>query len=167
MKKNRNWIKEYIPYVIIIIMIIVVRLFIVTPVRVSGNSMIPTLSNGEIMLLNKLSDINRYDIVVISKDVAGEEIIKRIIGMPGDSIEYKNNELYINDEVVKDIYGFGATEDFNKVFLGSDEYWVMGDNRDVSLDSRVFGKIKEDYIKGVTSFILYPFNKFGKIDYQE
>jgi signal peptidase I len=115
------------------------------------------------MILNKLASIDRYDIVVVSKRVAGEEIIKRVIGMPGDSIEIKEGSLFINDEEVIDIYGEGDTEDLKKVFLGPDEYWVMGDNRTVSLDSRFFGKIKKKDIKGETQFIIYPFNRFGKI----
>ena len=159
--KTKSWIKEYGPYIAIIIIIILVRTFIVTPVRVSGNSMTPTLNDGEILVLNKLSGINRYDIVVVSKSVANEEIIKRVIGLPGDSIEVNNGILYINDEEVEDIYGSGETNDFKKVFLGKDEYWVMGDNRTVSFDSRSFGKISKKDIKGVTAFVLFPFNKFG------
>lgn len=162
--KLKYLIKEYGIYVLIIIVIILVRTFIVTPVRVSGNSMNPTLNDGEIMILNKLANIERYDIVVVSKSVAGEEIIKRVIGMPGDSIEYVDGTLYINDEAVLDTYGSGNTGDFYKVFLGPDEYWIMGDNRSVSKDSRVFGKVNKKDIEGVVNFILYPFNKFGVVE---
>ena len=163
-RRIRKIIKEYVPYIIIILTIILVRIFIVTPVRVSGDSMVPTLNNGEIMLLYKLSDINRYDIVVVSASVEGDEIIKRVIGMPGDSVEVVGGRLYINDEEVVDTYGSGTTGDFYKVFLARDEYWVMGDNREISKDSRVFGKIKRKDIKGVANFVLYPFSKFGFVN---
>ncbi len=161
--KTKSWAKEYLPYIVIIIIIILVRTFIATPVRVSGNSMTPTLENGEIMILNKVTGINRYDIVVVSNSVMGEEIIKRVIGMPNDTVEMKDGVLYINDEEVEDKYAHGITDDFKKVYLGSDEYWVMGDNRSVSMDSRVIGKIKRKDIKGVTRLVLFPFNKIGNI----
>lgn len=163
-KKKKSVILEYLPYIIIIIAIILVRKFIVTPVRVSGNSMYPTLTDGQIMILNKVSQINRYDIVVVNKTVAGEEIIKRVIGIPGDSVEVVGGKLFINDEEIIDKYGNGETGDFYKTYLASDEYYVMGDNRSISLDSRVFGKIKKDDIEGVTNFILFPFNQFGVVE---
>ena len=68
-KDKKNLLREYLPYIIIILVIILIRTFIITPVRVSGDSMYPTLTNGEIMILDKLSSINRYDIVVIDKIV--------------------------------------------------------------------------------------------------
>ena len=125
--------------------------------------MYPNLTNGEIMILNKLVGINRYDIVVVADNVASEEIIKRVIGIPGDSVEVIGGKLYINDQEISDIYGNGVTGDFNKVFLGEDEYWLMGDNRSISMDSRVFGKVQRKDIKGVTNFVIYPFKKFGTI----
>lgn len=163
-KDKKNLLREYLPYIIIILVIILIRTFIITPVRVSGDSMYPTLTNGEIMILDKLSSINRYDIVVIDKSIAGDEIIKRVIGLPGDSIEVVGGKLFINDEEINDKYGSGTTGDFNKTYLKNDEYFVMGDNRSVSLDSRVFGKIKKDKIKGVTNFILFPINRFGVVE---
>lgn len=163
-KEKKSAFLEYLPYIIIIIVILLVRKFIITPVKVSGNSMSPTLNDGQIMILNKVSQINRYDIVVIKKSVAGEEIIKRVIGMPGDSIEVVGGKLLINDEEVKDKFGNGETGDFYKTYLASDEYYVMGDNRSVSLDSRVFGKIKKDDIEGVANFVIFPFNHFGVVE---
>lgn len=156
--------KEILPYLIIIAIVIIIRTFIVTPVRVTGTSMNPTLEEGEIMFLNKTCSINRWNIVVVDSSVEGDNIIKRVVGMPGDSIEVVDGKLYINDTETADVYGSGKTTDFNKVYLGNDEYYVLGDNRMVSLDSRVFGKIKRKNIKGVADFIIYPFNKFGKVN---
>ena len=156
--------KEILPYLIIIAIVIIIRTFIVTPVRVTGTSMNPTLEEGEIMFLNKTCSINRWNIVVVDSSVEGDNIIKRVVGMPGDSIEVVDGKLYINDTETADVYGSGKTTDFNKVYLGNDEYYVLGDNRMVSLESRVFGKIKRKNIKGVADFIIYPFNKFGKVN---
>ena len=89
--------KEILPYLIIIAIVIIIRTFIVTPVRVTGTSMNPTLEEGEIMFLNKTCSINRWNIVVVDSSVEGDNIIKRVVGMPGDSIEVVDGKLYIND----------------------------------------------------------------------
>ncbi|MFV0249915.1 MAG: signal peptidase I [Bacilli bacterium] len=163
-------IKEYLPYVVIIIIIVLIRQFIVTPVRVDGESMDPTLSNGEILILNKLDNsFELFDIVVIKYGT--EKIIKRIIGLPGDYIEYKNNILYINNEIVEENFleNDTKTSDFKLSDLGykviSDGfYFVVGDNRDNSLDSRIIGLVKKSDIIGTTKLALFPFDKFGILE---
>lgn len=156
-------LKSLLPYVIILVTVILVRSFIVTPVRVSGTSMFPTLKGGEIMLLNKLGKLDRYDIVVLELDDK-DNLIKRIIGLPGETIEIKDNSIYINDQVIMDDYGYGNTYSIDKITLGEDEYYVLGDNRQISMDSRVIGPINKKDIKGTTNFILYPFGDFGKVE---
>ena len=90
-------IKDIIPYVIIVLVVGLIRTFLVTPVIVSGDSMVPTLKNRELLLLNKinyqLNDIKRFDIVVIRLE--DKEIIKRVVGLPGEEIMYRNNTLYV------------------------------------------------------------------------
>ena len=157
-------IKEILSYVIIIVVVILIRTFIGTPVRVNGTSMVPTLKEGEVLYLNKLDkSFDQEDIVVIDKKVEGSAIIKRIIGMPNDEIKCINGVIFINDEKYEDNFGSGETSDFDEITLKSDEYFVMGDNRIVSKDSRMIGPIKENFIEGTTSIVLYPFNKIGKI----
>lgn len=156
-------IKSLMPYIIIIIVVILVRTFIATPVRVNGSSMYPTLKGNEIMLLNKLGHINRFDIVVLKIDGREDNLIKRIIGLPGETVEIKDNDIYINDKKIDDKYGYGVTYNIDKVTLKKDEYFILGDNRKISLDSRVFGTIHKDEIKGTTNFIMYPFKSFGKV----
>ena len=158
--KEKN--KELVPYVVIVIVVVLIRTFIVTPVKVNGSSMYDTLKGNEICILYKLGKIKRFDIIVAEYD--NEKLIKRVIGMPGETIEVENGFIYINDKRIKDEYGYGETDDFTKVTLEEDEYFVMGDNRKISKDSRLIGPIKEKNISGTTNLILYPFNKIGKID---
>ena len=163
---NKENKKEAVTYLLIILFIILVRTYVVTPVRVSGSSMANTLKNGEILLLNKFeyrfSDIKRFDIVVVKAH--GERIIKRVIGLPGETLKYENGILYINDKMIEENYLDEVTKDFTYEGKIPDEYYfVMGDNRDDSLDSRYFGCFPKKDILGHASFVLFPFAKFGKL----
>ncbi|MBQ6495521.1 MAG: signal peptidase I [Bacilli bacterium] len=170
----KNFIKESMPYVIIVILVIIIRSFIITPVVVRGESMDNTLVDGEVLFLSKISyhihDIKRFDVVVI-RDKDNDLIIKRIIGLPGDNVKYKDNQLYINNEIVSDNYSNGETENFDLqtiCMINNDEcvskipedmYLVLGDNREVSADSRVKGLFKRDVILGKAVFRIWPFNR--------
>ena len=167
MKKIWKFIKEkeILSYIIIILVVVLIRSFIITPIKVNGTSMDPNLSDGEIMLLKKYdTNYERFDIVVVNKSVEGNTLIKRIIGLPGESIECVNGKIYINGKKIDDPFAYGKTEDFKKVTLKYNEYFVMGDNREVSKDSRVLGAIFESELEGITDLIIYPFNKAGKVD---
>ena len=157
-------LRSLIPYIIIIVVVVFIRTFIVTPVKVDGTSMYPTLDGDEIMLLNKLGHIDRFDIVVIHLNDEEGNLIKRVIGLPGETVEIRDNKIYVNDELLEDSYGYGTTYNIDPVTLSEDEYFVLGDNRIISLDSRVFGKINRSEIKGTTNFIMYPFSKIGKVE---
>lgn len=158
-------IKELIPYLIIILVVITIRTFIVTPIIVQGESMSPTLDGGEVMLLKKYdTSYERFDIVVVNKSVEGDNLIKRVIGLPGETIRYKNNKLYINGKIIEDGYASGDTGNFQEITLGEDEYFLMGDNREVSLDSRRLGIIKKSEIEGTVGIVIFPFNKLGTIE---
>lgn len=164
-KGNRliNFIKELVPYVIILLAVIIIRTYFFTPIMVSGPSMQPTLDGGELMILSKNdSDIKRFDIVVV--DIDTEDIIKRVVAMPGETISCENGIVYVNGKKQEEEYSKGITADFPKVTLDYDEYFVMGDNRENSLDSRKLGPIKNKKIKGVTSLVLFPFNKIGNVE---
>lgn len=156
-------IKELIPYVVIVVAVILIRTFIITPVRVDGTSMNKTLENNDLLLLYRLAKIDRYDIVVLDEELDNEVIIKRVIGLPGETVEIKNDKIYINDEEIEDNNSYGPTSDYEKITLKDDEYFLLGDNRLISKDSRYFGAIKKDSIKGVTIFRFFPFTKIGSI----
>lgn len=156
-------IKEIIPYIVIVLVVVLIRTFIITPVRVDGDSMKNTLKNGDILLLYKLGSINRLDIIVLDEEKDNEKIIKRVIGLPGETVAIKKGKIYINDKVIDDEYAYGETSDFDKVTLEDDEYFILGDNRLISKDSRYFGPIKESEIKGKIVFRLFPFTKIGTV----
>lgn len=112
---------------------------------VNGESMYPTLHDKQfgIALRTTVTDINRYDIVVIKQ--TDKYLIKRVIGLPGEKVEYKNNKLYINGELTEDQFDY-LTEDYS-VQVGNDEYFCLGDNRQNSADSRLFGCFNKKFIK--------------------
>lgn len=160
MEKLKKIIKENYSYILIIVVILLIRTYIVTPIRVNGTSMYPTLKQNEIMILNKIglkSGIDRFDIVVVKTD--NNRIIKRVIGLPGESVMYEDGKLYINGKYVEDSYSLSETKDFDNIFLKEDEYFVLGDNREVSKDSRMIGPVKKEQILGKTRLVIFPFTK--------
>lgn len=182
-KASKDLFLEYMPYLIIIFFVVIIRLFVATPVNVKGSSMSPTLQNGDTMILYKLTKnirgIKRFDIVVIKTDSG--DLIKRVIGLPGDKIKYevkyvneeKTGVLMINGEVVEEKFlttskKIGTCETnwticSEEITVPKGEYFVMGDNRDDSKDSRMIGTIPFKDVKGTTELILFPFNRFGKV----
>ncbi|MDD2181453.1 MAG: signal peptidase I [Bacilli bacterium] len=160
-------LKEISTYVIVVLIVILIRTFIITPVRVNGNSMKPTLNNNEILLLTKIkNNIKRFDIIVI--EVEGERLVKRVIGLPGEHIKYVNNQLYVNDNLTNELFLETDTTSFDiksmeYEIIPDNTYFVMGDNRGYSKDSRSFGPVNIDNIVGKTTFRLYPLTKIGKV----
>lgn len=174
---QENWI---LPLIIMAILIILLRYFIFTPVVVEGNSMLSTLQDGDRMVVNKigykLNGLERFDILVF-KDKDGMNYIKRIIGLPGDYVEYKNDQLYINGKKYSEAYldnqkkelarGELLTDDFNIKTLSSTlskvvpegHYFVLGDNRGGSKDSRDIGFISADNIIGKANIVFWPLNE--------
>ena len=158
----KKFVKEYLPYVLILLVIILLRIYVVTPVTVDGNSMSDTLYTNDLMLLFKVGNIERYDIIVANHD--NKKLIKRVIGMPNDKIKCVSGILYINNEEDTSGYGYGENIDFPEYTLKDDEYFLIGDNRSDSFDSRYFGPVKKEDIVGKANFIIFPFNRFGSVD---
>ena len=160
-----NKIKELVPYIVITMIVILIRMFIISPVRVDGTSMYPTLSNNEFLLLSKYDQsYDRFDIVVLK--YRNERLVKRIIGLPGETVEYKNNTLYINGKEMEEPFINTNTDDFNLNELGYDKipenyYFVVGDNRGSSLDSRMIGLINNKDLQGTIKLSITGF-KFVK-----
>ena len=166
----KSGIKNLLSYVVVIIVALLIKEYVFSPIKVNGTSMYPTLKDGDIMILNEigyyLNGLNRFDIVVVNN--GGEKIIKRVIGLPGEVVEYKYNKLYINGEEIKEDFEHEDTKDFSLQDINIDKipedyYFLVGDNRNNSKDSRVIGLIHKSQIRGKTSFIVYPFDKIGSV----
>ena len=168
-QKASGVLKATLPYIVIVIVVALIRTFIITPVQVDGMSMYPTLDHKEILILKKYDkSYDRFDIVVFNYN--DTKLIKRVIGLPGDYVEYKNNKLYINGKHVKEYFLTDEeTYDFSLKDLGyktipKGYYFVMGDNRTNSKDSRIIGLISAKDIEGTTNFAVFPLNKFGNFN---
>ena len=159
----KKWVKELLPYLVILAVVVLVKTFIVSPILVHGESMVDTLHDKDVMILNKigmkLDGLKRFDIVVINTE--STKLIKRIIGLPGETIEYKEQKLYINGKELDDPYENGSTPNVKSIKLKDNEYFVLGDNRGNSLDSSELGPFKKKQIMGKTNFTIFPFSRFG------
>ncbi|MBQ6493958.1 MAG: signal peptidase I [Erysipelotrichaceae bacterium] len=139
--------------------------FVLIPCVVEGSSMYPNLEAGDFgysFILTKNLGLKRFDVVVIkTSDSSSKLIVKRVIGLPNETVEYIDNCLYINGEYIEEPFLVDAyTSDFTEK-LGSDEYFCMGDNRAVSRDSRFYGPFESKMIRSSHLFIIYPFNRIG------
>ncbi len=170
MDKKNKVIGNILSYVLIIAIAVLIKLYIFSPVRVNGTSMIPTLLDGDIMILNeigyRLNGLSRFDIAVA--DVDGERLIKRVIGLPGETVEYIDNNLYINGELVVENFKHTDTDDFalseiNHEVIPDNFYFLVGDNRGNSKDSRTIGLIHQSKIIGKTRLIVYPFSRTSTV----
>lgn len=165
-KKSFNYyLKEYGPYLAVIVIVLLIKQFLFSPVMVSGESMINTLKDSDIMIMDKISlntnPIKRFEIVVITYQ--NRYLIKRVVGLPGEKIEYKDNKLYVNGEYVEEPF-LDKEQVTNDISLKVPEgfYFVLGDNRVNSNDSRYLGCFSLEKIEGRTSFTIFPFSRFGK-----
>lgn len=154
----KKLLKENYWFVIVVIAIILIKNFIFTPVIVDGPSMEPTLKNGNIMIMSRLTYKSnlpkRFDIVVIQKKVP---IIKRVIGLPGERVMIKDNLLYINNKLVSEPYKHKLTLDYKlEQVIPDGNYFVLGDNRPVSNDSRSFGLISQEEMLGNIIISIIP-----------
>ena len=141
--------------------ILVLSSFFIQMCTVSGESMCPTFDDGNLLLMNKINyELQRMDVVVVKKD--GNLIIKRAVGLPGETIKIENNQILINQNPVEDVVNCETVSGIaeSEISLKDGEYFVLGDNRGASLDSRDerIGIIKESEIVGKVIFSVFPFH---------
>ena len=162
--------------VVVLAILVMIYLFIMSPQEINGASMEPNFHNGEYILTNKilykLRDPVRGDVVIFKSPMNKEiDYIKRVIGLPGDAVSLKENALWVNGVKVSEPYLAPSTPIFGGSYLHEGQsvtvppgtYFVAGDNRPHSSDSREFGPIaKEDFI-GVAIFRYFPFSEMGAI----
>ena len=185
-----GFIKVFVVSAIVILLFVN---FVAHPVRVDGRSMYPTLKDGEFGFTNVggvlLNGVERGDIVVVTMEEEGQKThwVKRVIGLPGDTVSCVNDVVYINGKVLDetkyiapdyrqslvDKFGYfnkvtnadnRYVEDFEEVKLGDDEYYVMGDNRPYSKDSRYVGPVKKSQIFAKKMLVLLPISDIGVKD---
>ena len=178
--EEKNIFKELLGWLVYILIIFGLTYLVITFVgqrtRVTGSSMETTLSDGDNLIVDKISyrfrNPERYDIIVFPYQYQENTYyIKRIIGMPGETVQIKDGKVYINDKELKsDVYGITDYIDYpgiaeEPVTLGKDEYFCLGDNRPVSQDSRyeIVGPVKRSQIVGKVWIRIWPLNKFGKV----
>lgn len=180
-REIKEFLRDASIYIVSILIIIIVLVFIITFQPIAGNSMVPTLEEGNVVLVSKLSyifsDIKRNEIITLK--VNGKSYVKRVIGLPGEEIKYLKNVLYINDEpsnepfLSSDIETSGFTmDDICKEdecpdgVIPEGKYLVLGDNRPESEDSRTpsFGLVDKSQIKGKVFFRIWPLNKLGQVN---
>lgn len=157
--------------IILLLVLILVHFFIATIHVVQGESMEPNFHTNEIIITNKLSYLTkepeRGDVVVLRfpGDPENAKYIKRMIGLPGETLEIKNSKIYIDGEELIESYipKSTYTGPDMKVEIGSDEYFLIGDNRPNSSDSRTWGTARRDDLIGKGFFILYPPANWGFI----
>ena len=169
-KEIINWV---VYFVCLLAVVFVINTFVVQRTMVSGDSMYPYLHNKDQLMMDKLSyrfhDPERFDIVVfpVVRDGKEEYYIKRVIGLPGETVQIIDGYVYINGEKLDENYGAEVMNDAGRaaepITLGDDEYFVLGDNRNDSTDSRDpdVGVLKKSDLMGRAWLRIYPFNKFG------
>lgn len=185
-----GFIKVFVVSAIVILLFVN---FVAHPVRVDGRSMYPTLKDGEFGFTNVggvlLNGVERGDIVVVTMEEEGQKThwVKRVIGLPGDTVSCVNDVVYINGKVLDETKYIAPdyrqslvdkfsyfnkvpnadntnVEDFEEVKLGDDEYYVMGDNRPYSKDSRYVGPVKKSQIFAKKMLVLLPISDIGVKD---
>lgn len=161
--------------VILLVCIFIVPRYVIQRTLVDGESMEATLQDKDNLLVDKcvfkLTGIDRFDIVVFypfgKEDDPEDYFIKRIIGLPGETIQIQGEDIYINGEILEEHYGKDPIDDAgvasDPITLGEDEYFVLGDNREISRDSREFGAVNIKDIAGHAVFRMYPFGSFGPL----
>ena len=198
---SMKFIAEWGFFILFIVAVFASRYYIWSAGSVDGRARDPTLQHQEKLIMLKTTSIDRFDIVVASEtDSNGDEklIVKRVIGMPGDTIRYENDVLYVNEQKgdepycdeyldafqkdkLQEVYSYNKqfqavaqsaeafTQDANgyvdfTITVPEGQYFLMGDDRLVSLDSRSVGTFSRENIKGEVVFRMWPFNRIGTVD---
>ncbi len=167
-RELRSWTRDL---AVALGLAIVVMIFLYQPVKVEGTSMNPLLSDQERIFINKFvyrfEPIERGDVVVFWYPLdRSKSFIKRVVGLPGETIEIRDGHLYINGDELADQYvpaGYIDSSNYGPRKIPPGDYFVMGDHRDSSNDSRVFGPVPRSFIYGKAVFAYWPVDHFGSL----
>lgn len=177
MHKKKSVFLEYALYLFIIVFVLFLApKYVIEKILVDGTSMENSLHDGEHVLIEKVSRYfngpERFDVVVFTKahNTYQKTYIKRVIGLPGESVQIIGNRIFINGEELKEDFGKDPMDTAGiaaePILLGEDEYFVLGDNRLVSIDSRdkVVGVVTKDELDGVVILRVAPLSAFGGVE---
>ena len=171
-KEIREWV---ISLGAALLVVVLLRSFLFTIIRVDGGSMSDTLFDNDRLFVSvldvKRGGPNRFDVVICEYPNRSDQFVKRVIGMPGDTIMVRRGVLYVNDEVYEEPYLTDArtvkfdrgSNNFGPIVIPDGKYFVMGDNRDDSNDSRRVGLIDEDMMIGTVKYIIWPLDRIGEV----
>jgi signal peptidase I len=173
-KKTGRWafILETLQTVVLAGLFYLVISLATARVVVEGPSMRPTLLSGEWIVVSrwtyKLGSARRGDVVVFlpPTNAQTDDLIKRVIGLPGDTVEVRDGSVWINGTILKESYALGTTTPDSRWQLGADQIFVMGDNRELSLDSRSFGPISVRTVVGRAWIIYWPPEEWGPLEWR-
>lgn len=174
-------------FLLILFFILVLRIFFIRPVVVKGHSMDPNFSNNDVLISIEHIPLKRFDVVITKEPGSKDSIVKRVIGLPEDLIKEKNDSLYVNGKTVSEPYlseyvkllknnKLSSRYTFDKNFqflventdrftsdfgvtVPNNSYFLLGDNRLISKDSRMFGSVKKSDVMGKVFLRIYPLNK--------
>lgn len=167
-RELRTWLRDI---AIALVLALVIIVFLYQPMQVEGTSMAPLLSDQERIFVNKfvykLEPIHRDDVVVFWYPLdRSQSFIKRVIGLPGETLQIEDGKLYIDGKYTPEPYvprRYFDDSSYGPIKIPPHDYFVMGDHRDSSNDSRIFGPVPRKYIYGKAVFAYWPFNHFGEI----
>lgn len=175
--KKTSYFRDYLlPIIIALAIVVVLRTFVLGMYYVPSGSMIPTLEINDRVVATKMSyqmhEPERGDVVVFKYPVNEEQgletviYVKRCIGLPGETLEIRNNTVFIDGTPLEEDYLNVGTSmpDYGPVTIPEGEYFMMGDNRNDSSDSRVWGTVKDEYLVAKGQFIYWPFDHMGRLD---
>ncbi len=155
-----------------IVIIILLRLFVFEFTQIIGESMMPTLLNKEMVFVNKIvykfSKPKRGDIIIVKIDGQKEYLVKRVVGLEGETVEVRDGDVYIDGDPKTDIYvpDIQINDDFPETIVPEDAVFAFGDNRNHSMDSREYGPFEDDHIVGRAEFVLWPFKEIKSLHWK-
>ena len=167
-RELRSWTRDL---AVALALALVIIIFLYQPVKVEGTSMAPLLSDQERIFINKFvykfEPIERGDVVVFWYPLdRSKSFIKRVVGLPGETVEIRNGRLYVDGRELREPYvpaSYLDDSNYPPRKILPDQYFVMGDHRDSSNDSRMFGTVPREYIYGKAVFAYWPMGDFGSL----
>lgn len=166
---SRYWLRDLILSLLLAFIVIV---FFYQPVQVEGTSMMPEIYNHERIFINKFvyrfEPIRRFDIIVFHYPLdPSKSYIKRVVGLPGEWIAIRGGKVYIDGNPINESFippGYLDHDNYPRTFISAGHYFVLGDHRDDSNDSREWGTVARKYIYGKAVFVYWPFDQIGLLN---